>query len=85
MDQTEKFTSLESQQFLSGIGRVETHDDEGSNDFSEVRPARLFRNIDRGGKVQRVKLGNTVAEATIALAAELATVAAPARPMIRAF
>ena len=32
----------------------------------------FFANLDRGGKIQRVKLGNTKAEATIALAAELA-------------
>jgi len=39
----------------------------------------FFANLDRGGKIQRVKLGNTKAEATIALAAELAApVASPA-------
>lgn len=40
----------------------------------------FFANIDRGGKIQRVRLGNTLAEATIALAAELAKLD-PAAPV----
>jgi site-specific recombinase XerD len=38
----------------------------------------FFANLDRGGKIQRVKLGNTLAEATIALGAELEKLADPA-------